>query len=61
MRDDLTTDWFGTAAPYMNLLSGFGMRWKELGHGEYTNTKQANQVKNYTTVSFGSNQIHHIL
>lgn len=56
-------DWFGICGPYLNFLTGFGLRMKELrlGHSEFPYSKQNNTTSSYSIQKFGLTRVHHIL
>lgn len=56
-------EWFGIAGPYLNFLTGFGLRIKELrlGHSEFPIKKENNTSTSYPVSKFGLSRVHHIL
>nr|QMP82240.1 nucleocapsid protein [Coleopteran orthomyxo-related virus OKIAV158] len=55
--------WFGVAGPFLNFLTGFSLRLKELrlGHSEFPFKKSRGQSISYPTSRYGLNRTHHIL
>lgn len=63
--DEITSgkDWFGICGPYLNFLTGFGLRMRELrlGHSEFPYSKQGGVSNSYSIQRFGLTRVHHIL
>ncbi|CAG9814684.1 unnamed protein product [Phaedon cochleariae] len=54
--------WYGFSGPYLNLLTEFSLRWKELrlGNAEFPFTKENNISKSYSIQKFGLTRAHYV-